>query len=540
MSLDQAVRRARDALARDGRGHLEVGARRAIWAELGGRDDGGRRARTTLAISASERVHPIWKALWPDDPLPERLINLARQVLSGAVDTQRASRAADSAQNRLGALMARSPDAAAVAAGYAAHAALFCALYDESFDPNDVDVDALDGDTNPTSATPPSSPRLPAPAARPGIRRRATRSVAASGCGGWAKPCRPRRGPRLDNRRLCPPSRAARARGSSSGVDRSRDVEVAREERKVSIAVGGRNGERVVVATVRWRPGEKVVHRRERDRQEVILNQLDHRPALRPVGQPPVDLHESGDVLAADLVARRFNPIGGLAIIARAVDQRDQAGQDVFSLGPHSKRRAFSSPCALAIQAWRWTRSQACRPNAARTSRHERFGSECGGGRARTWDTKEAGLSSSRVAATCAGAAFARANAAPAAGDAGAGSLAAPPSTPPRAWKPLRSASASATSFLQNNWNRFEENYHPSYVLDENPATAWVEGAAGFGIDESITIPLSAVRVARAIRLRIWNGYQKSMHLWTKNAMPNRVRITVFDSARRPGRLPRA
>jgi hypothetical protein len=120
------------------------------------------------------------------------------------------------------------------------------------------------------------------------------------------------------------------------------------------------------------------------------------------------------------------------------------------------------------------------------------------------------------VAATCAAA---RAKAAP---DAGA----APPS---RAWKPLRSASASATSFLQNNWNRFEENYHPSYVLDENPATAWVEGAAGFGVDESITIPLSAVRSARAVRLRIWNGYQKSMHLWTKNAMPQRVRITVFD-----------
>src|SRR6476620_1096905 len=105
------------------------------------------------------------------------------------------------------------------------------------------------------------------------------------------------------------------------------------------------------------------------------------------------------------------------------------------------------------------------------------------------------------VAATCGAAASARANAAPAAGDAGACSAAAPPSTPPRAWKQLRSASASATSFLQNNWNRFEENYHPSYVLDENPATAWVEGAAGFGVDESITIPLSAVRSARAIRL---------------------------------------
>ena len=152
------------------------------------------------------------------------------------------------------------------------------------------------------------------------------------------------------------------------------------------------------------------------------------------------------------------------------------------------------------------------------------------GGRARTWDTKEAGLSSSRSWRRRAPERRSlgptqpppRATRAPARSRRRR-------STPPRAWKPLRSASASATSFLQNNWNRFEENYHPSYVLDENPATAWVEGAAGFGIDESITIPLSAVRVARAIRLRIWNGYQKSMHLWTKNAMPNRVRITVFD-----------
>src|SRR5262249_19206320 len=95
------------------------------------------------------------------------------------------------------------------------------------------------------------------------------------------------------------------------------------------------------------------------------------------------------------------------------------------------------------------------------------------------------------VAATGTAAASSRGNAAPAAGDAVAGSPATPPSAPPRAWKQLRSASASATSFLQNNWNRFEENYHPSYVLDENPATAWVEGAAGFGTDESITIPLS-------------------------------------------------
>ncbi len=101
------------------------------------------------------------------------------------------------------------------------------------------------------------------------------------------------------------------------------------------------------------------------------------------------------------------------------------------------------------------------------------------------------------------------------------------PGQPKHNWKPLRSAEATATSFLQNDWNQYQENYHPSYVLDENPATAWVEGAKGFGEDESITIPLSIVRQARALRLRIWNGYQKSMHLWTKNAMPKDVEITV-------------
>ncbi|HLK92722.1 MAG TPA: hypothetical protein VKZ18_22710 [Polyangia bacterium] len=97
-------------------------------------------------------------------------------------------------------------------------------------------------------------------------------------------------------------------------------------------------------------------------------------------------------------------------------------------------------------------------------------------------------------------------------------------------WRPLRSAEATATSYLQNDWNLYQENYHPSYVLDENPATAWVEGAKGFGENEAITLPLSALRSARALRLRIWNGYQKSMHLWTKNAMPRRVRVTVLDA----------
>ena len=98
---------------------------------------------------------------------------------------------------------------------------------------------------------------------------------------------------------------------------------------------------------------------------------------------------------------------------------------------------------------------------------------------------------------------------------------------PTRQWRPLHAA--AATSFLQNDWSRYEENYHPNYVLDGNPATAWVAGDDQNGEGESITIPLSPIRGARALRLRIWNGYQKSPHLWTKNAMPQDVEVTVLD-----------
>jgi hypothetical protein len=95
-------------------------------------------------------------------------------------------------------------------------------------------------------------------------------------------------------------------------------------------------------------------------------------------------------------------------------------------------------------------------------------------------------------------------------------------------WHRLRSPAASATSFLQNSWNRYQENYHPSYVLDENPATAWVEGADGYGENQSLTLPLSPLTSARALRLRIWNGYQKSKDLFAKNAAPRRVRVAAL------------
>ncbi len=92
----------------------------------------------------------------------------------------------------------------------------------------------------------------------------------------------------------------------------------------------------------------------------------------------------------------------------------------------------------------------------------------------------------------------------------------------------LQPQSATATSFLKSNWNKYEENYHPSYALDDDPKTAWVEGADGDGLNESIRIPVSALKSARAVRLVVFNGYQKSKGLLEANGAPKDLTVAVL------------
>ncbi len=92
----------------------------------------------------------------------------------------------------------------------------------------------------------------------------------------------------------------------------------------------------------------------------------------------------------------------------------------------------------------------------------------------------------------------------------------------------LYSERAEASSFLRSNWNKYEENYHPNYALDDNPKTAWVEGAAGYGEDETLTIYVSPLPSARRVKLRLQNGYQKSKKLFRANARLADVRVELL------------
>ena len=90
-----------------------------------------------------------------------------------------------------------------------------------------------------------------------------------------------------------------------------------------------------------------------------------------------------------------------------------------------------------------------------------------------------------------------------------------PPAAPSE--RRLHIAQVEASSFLWNDWNKFQENYHPLYLADDDPATAWVEGAPGPGVGEWVRLKVTPMDGASRVRLRLRNGYQKSDALFAAN-----------------------
>ncbi|HEU5057213.1 MAG TPA: hypothetical protein VFU21_11840, partial [Kofleriaceae bacterium] len=118
-------------------------------------------------------------------------------------------------------------------------------------------------------------------------------------------------------------------------------------------------------------------------------------------------------------------------------------------------------------------------------------------------------------------------------GDGKASPRAIAPAPPPRLLdqpveRRLYADRIEASSFLWTDWNKFQENYHPNYLLDGDPATAWVEGADSSGAGEWIRIHLSPIEGATTIRLRIQNGYHKSKELYGKNARLKKVELVAL------------
>jgi hypothetical protein len=107
---------------------------------------------------------------------------------------------------------------------------------------------------------------------------------------------------------------------------------------------------------------------------------------------------------------------------------------------------------------------------------------------------------------------------------------AAAPERAPALERRLHSDAVEASSFLWNDWNKFVENYHPNYVADDDPTTAWVEGGRGTGAGEWIRIQVTPLDRTSRVRLRVRNGYQKSPALWRANARAKAVTVRLLPS----------
>lgn len=94
----------------------------------------------------------------------------------------------------------------------------------------------------------------------------------------------------------------------------------------------------------------------------------------------------------------------------------------------------------------------------------------------------------------------------------------------------LHSDMIEASTFLWNDWNKFVENYHPNYVADDDPKTAWVEGATTTGAGEWLRIHITPLDKTTRVRLRVRNGYQKSKALWKANARAKDITVRLLPS----------
>ena len=104
----------------------------------------------------------------------------------------------------------------------------------------------------------------------------------------------------------------------------------------------------------------------------------------------------------------------------------------------------------------------------------------------------------------------------------------APAAAGPAKERRVHVASAEASSYLVNDWNKFQENYLPLYVGDDDPKTAWSLKTEGIG--EWLRVHATQMEGASKLRMKIRNGYQKSPKLFEANSRARELTITLLPS----------
>ena len=137
------------AVETDPNKHLRLGWRQKVWADFGPRATPGNylsaphRQRIELAVAGVRHVLPLWQEKYPDSDIPNVALSTIDAIVRG--DEIDASGTFDELWEAVVHLSVERPFPE-VAVGFAAVQALTTAMYDESFDPDDLDPDREDGD----------------------------------------------------------------------------------------------------------------------------------------------------------------------------------------------------------------------------------------------------------------------------------------------------------------------------------------------------------------------------------------------------------
>ena len=85
----------------------------------------------------------------------------------------------------------------------------------------------------------------------------------------------------------------------------------------------------------------------------------------------------------------------------------------------------------------------------------------------------------------------------------------------------------SATSYLsEQNINMY---HRPQNIVDGDEGTAWVEGANGQGLGESLTLTLDGTYSIS--KFAVYNGYQGKDEWYYNNSRPSKIRLTFSDNS---------
>jgi hypothetical protein len=100
----------------------------------------------------------------------------------------------------------------------------------------------------------------------------------------------------------------------------------------------------------------------------------------------------------------------------------------------------------------------------------------------------------------------------------------------PAAERRLHLGQVEASSYLVNDWNRFQENYVPLYVGDDDPKTAWNDGVEGSPAGQWLRMHVTTLPGTTRVRLRVRNGYQKTNRLFAANARLRGATVLLLPS----------